>query len=40
MIGKEVDLSKLPVPIWNELDGGPYLTLSCHVTKDPVTKTS
>src|SRR5262247_4067850 len=26
-------------PIWNELDGGPYLTLSCHVTKDPVTQT-
>jgi len=39
MIGKDVDLSKLPTPIWNELDGGPYLTLSCHVTKDPVTKT-
>jgi UbiD family decarboxylase len=38
-IGKDVDLSKLPAPIWNELDGGPYLTLSCHVTKDPVTKT-
>ena len=26
------------MPIWNELDGGPFLTLSCHVTKDPVTK--
>ena len=39
MIGKNVDLSKLPAPIWNELDGGPYLTLSCHVTKDPITKT-
>jgi UbiD family decarboxylase len=39
MIGKDVDLSKLPAPIWNELDGGPYLTLSCHVTKDPITKT-
>ena len=39
MIGKDVDLSKLPAPVWNELDGGPYLTLSCHVTKDPVTKT-
>src|SRR5262245_50342327 len=38
MIGKDVDLSKLPAPIWNELDGGPYLTLSCHVTKDPVTQ--
>jgi 2,5-furandicarboxylate decarboxylase 1 len=39
MIGNDVDLSKLPAPIWNELDGGPYLTLSCHVTKDPVNKT-
>jgi 2,5-furandicarboxylate decarboxylase 1 len=38
MIGKDVDLSKLPAPIWNELDGGPYLTLSCHITKDPLTK--
>ena len=38
-VGKDVDLTRLPVPIWNELDGGPYLTLSCHVTKDPVTKT-
>jgi len=37
-IGKEVDLTTLPAPIWNELDGGPYLTLSCHITKDPVTK--
>jgi UbiD family decarboxylase len=33
MIGNDVDLSKLPAPIWNELDGGPYLTLSCHVTR-------
>src|SRR5207245_7911545 len=38
MVGQDVDLSKLPAPIWNELDGGPYLTLSCHVTKDPITK--
>jgi UbiD family decarboxylase len=39
IIGNDVDLSTLPAPIWNELDGGPYLTLSCHVTKDPLTKT-
>ena len=38
LIGKEIDLFKLPVPIWNEFDGGPFLTLSCHITKDPVTK--
>src|SRR5881397_1163915 len=24
MIGKDVDLSKLPAPIWNEFDGEPY----------------
>lgn len=35
--GDRVDLTRLPVPIWNELDGGPFLTLSCHVTKDPIT---
>ncbi len=33
-VGDEVDLTQLPVPIWNALDGGPYLTLSCHITKD------
>ena len=38
LMGKEIDLNKLPVPIWNELDGGPFLTLSCHITKDPVTQ--
>jgi len=36
-VGNEVDLTRLPVPTWNEHDGGPYLTLSCHVTRDPVT---
>jgi 4-hydroxy-3-polyprenylbenzoate decarboxylase len=37
-LGDDVDLTRLPVPIWNELDGGPYLTLSCHITKDPITQ--
>ena len=37
-VGDEIDLTKLPVPTWNELDGGPYLTLSCHISKDPVTQ--
>jgi UbiD family decarboxylase len=37
LVGKDVDLTKLPAPKWNEEDGGPYLTLSCHVTKDPDT---
>lgn len=36
-LGDKVDLTRLPVPHWNEHDGGPYLTLSCHITKDPVT---
>lgn len=36
-LGAQVDLTRLPAPIWNELDGGPYLTLSCHITKDPQT---
>ena len=36
-IGKDVDLTKFPIPIWNELDGGPYITLPCHITKHPVT---
>jgi 2,5-furandicarboxylate decarboxylase 1 len=33
--GDDVDLTKLPVPLWNQKDGGSYLTLSCHITKDP-----
>ena len=37
-LGDDVDLTKLPVPIWNQLDGGPYLTLSCHISKDPDTQ--
>jgi UbiD family decarboxylase len=35
LLGDQVDLTKLPVPVWNALDGGPYLTLSCHISKDP-----
>jgi UbiD family decarboxylase len=37
-VGDQVDLTKLPVPIWNDRDGGPYLTLSCHISKDPDTQ--
>lgn len=36
-LGDAVDLTALPAPTWNDLDGGPYLTLSCHVTCDPTT---
>lgn len=36
ILGKDVDLTKFPIPVWNELDGGPYITLPCHITKHPV----
>lgn len=36
-VGDQVDLMKLPAPVWNAKDGGPYLTLSCHITKEPST---
>lgn len=39
LVGDEVDLSLLPVALWNAQDGGPYLTLSCHHSVDPRTGT-
>ncbi|MBI4332593.1 MAG: UbiD family decarboxylase [Chloroflexi bacterium] len=36
-LGDEVDLLELPIPIWNEKDGGPYVTLPHHISKDPQT---
>jgi len=36
--GKEVDLLKnFPIPIWNELDGGPYITYPIVTSRDPET---
>jgi phenyl-phosphate phosphatase/carboxylase subunit beta len=35
LVGDQVDLTELPVPVWNDLDGGAYLTLGCHISKDP-----
>ncbi|MBM2831434.1 MAG: hypothetical protein HW414_486 [Dehalococcoidia bacterium] len=35
--GNDVDLTKFPVPIWNEKDGGPYITMPCWFAKDPET---
>jgi 4-hydroxy-3-polyprenylbenzoate decarboxylase len=35
--GKEVNLYDLPIPVWSELDGGPFLTLPCDISKDPET---
>lgn len=36
-LGDDVDLYKLPHPIWNGKDGGPYITLPCQISKDPIT---
>ncbi len=36
-LGDEVDLFKLPIPIWNGKDGGPYITLPHHISRDPET---
>lgn len=31
----DVDLSKLPIPVHNELDGGPYLSAGVMIIRDP-----
>ncbi len=36
-LGDEADIFKFPIPTWNELDGGPFLTFSIHHSRDPVT---
>lgn len=33
--GEQVDLGKLPIPVHNELDGGPFLTAAVTVMRDP-----
>ncbi|MGH3438097.1 MAG: UbiD family decarboxylase domain-containing protein, partial [Sciscionella sp.] len=33
--GDDVDLGELPVPVHNELDGGPFLTAAMTVMRDP-----
>jgi 2,5-furandicarboxylate decarboxylase 1 len=33
--GDDVDLNRLPIPVHNELDGGPYLTAAVTVMRDP-----
>jgi UbiD family decarboxylase len=37
LLGDDVDLSWIPVPTWNGLDGGAFITMACHVSKDPAT---
>jgi UbiD family decarboxylase len=36
-ITENVDLSQIPIPLWNEKDGGRYLTMSCVIYRDPQT---
>lgn len=37
LTGDDVDLGLVPVPTWNELDGGPYISLGVQISKDPDT---
>ena len=37
MKGKEVDLSKIPIPTWNENDGGPFITWGIQIAREPGT---
>ncbi|MFQ5684013.1 MAG: UbiD family decarboxylase [Candidatus Binatia bacterium] len=34
----QVNLSEFPIPLWNEKDGGHYITMPCVISKDPETK--
>jgi 2,5-furandicarboxylate decarboxylase 1 len=34
--GDDVDLTALPIPTWNEFDGGPYISMGLVFSKDPV----
>ena len=36
-VGKDVNLFQLPIPWWNNLDGGYYITFPCYISKDPET---
>ncbi|MCM3714247.1 UbiD family decarboxylase [Halalkalibacter oceani] len=38
LMGDEADLSKLPIPVHNEMDGGPYLSAGVMVIRDPESK--
>lgn len=33
--GEQIDLGKLPIPVHNELDGGPYLSAGVMIIRDP-----
>ncbi|MBN9425474.1 MAG: UbiD family decarboxylase [Burkholderiales bacterium] len=34
LIGDDADLTQFANPVWNELDGGPFITMPCHISKD------
>ena len=36
-LGHQVNLFEFPIPIWNEKDGGHYITAPCVISKDPET---
>ena len=35
LTGNEVDLTKWPIPLWNEGDGGPYITSGLWIARHP-----
>jgi UbiD family decarboxylase len=35
LLGDDADLRKFSIPTWNELDGGPFITMPLHISKDP-----
>ena len=36
--GNDIDLTSLPMPIYSEKDGGPYVTVALEVSKDPIDR--
>jgi 2,5-furandicarboxylate decarboxylase 1 len=39
LVGDDVDLGALPIPVWNEHDGGRFITMPLDVSRDPATGT-
>ncbi|MDO8691697.1 MAG: UbiD family decarboxylase [Dehalococcoidia bacterium] len=37
LVGDAVDVFRFPIPVWNGLDGGPFITLPIFVSRDPET---
>ena len=36
--GNDIDLNSLPMPVYSEKDGGPYVTVALEVSKDPIDR--